>query len=286
MVTPGTGGVADFVARLIAPGLASSLGQPVIVDNRPSAIVPGEIVSRALPDGYTLLAIGPPLWIGPLLEKTPYDPVKDFAPITLVGTAPGVLVIQPSLPIKSVRELIEYARSKPGVLNYASIATGSATHLAAELFKAMAGVDFVRVNYKGAAASVNDLLGGQVQLMFASAVSVVPHVKSGKLRALGVTSAESSALVPGLPAIGASGLPGYESIAMYGVLAPAATPLTVINRLNREIVTMIKLPDATEKFLNVGVEIVGSAPEYLSLKMKSDMARMGKVIKDAGIRAE
>ncbi|MBI4189464.1 MAG: tripartite tricarboxylate transporter substrate binding protein [Betaproteobacteria bacterium] len=284
MVTSPPGGGADFASRLIAQGLSGPLGQQVIVDNR-GGIIPMEIVSKAPPDGYTLL-LSASLWLTPLLQNTPYDPVRDFSPITLVGNSPNVLVVHPSLPVKSVKELIALAKARPGELNYASGATGASTHLAAESFKSMAGVDIARIPYKGNGPALNALIGGQVQLMFATAGSVTPHLKSGRLKGLAVTSARPSALAPGLPAVTTSGLAGYESAAPYGIFAPAGTPATLINRLNQEIVRVLKQADVKDRFFNSGIEIVGSSPEGLAATVKSEMARSGKVIKDAGIRAE
>jgi tripartite-type tricarboxylate transporter receptor subunit TctC len=216
----------------------------------------------------------------------PYDPVKDFSPITLVAVSPTVLVVHPALPVQSVKELIALAKTKPGELNYAMGSAGSANHLAAELFKSMAGVDMLGIGYRGNGPAVNALIGGQVQLMFATASSVVPLVKSGRLKALAVASARQSALVPDLPTIAASGLPGYESISTTGFFAPAKTPAAIINRINHDSVRYLQTAEAKERFLAVGAETVGSSPEELGVKVKSEMARMGKVIKDAGIRAE
>ena len=286
IVTPGSGGGADFAARLIAPALTAGLGQQVIVDNRPSAIIPGDIVSKAPPDGYTLLIYGPPFWIGPLLEKTPYDPVRDFQPITVAVRQPNILVVHPSLPVKSVSELIALAKARPGALNYASIATGSSSHLAGELFKAMAGVSLVRINYKGSGAALIALIAGEVEVSFANAVSVTGAIRSGRLRALAVTTAQPSPLAPGLPTLAASGLPGYESVTITGIFAPAATPAAVINRLNGEIVAALNRADIKERFFNAGSEVVGSTPEELTATIKSEISRMSKVIKDAGIKAD
>jgi len=286
MVTSSVGSGNDAVARLIAAGIAGPLGQQVIIENRPSGTIPIDLVSKAEPDGYTLLLYGGTIWIMPLLQATPYDPIKDFAPITLVEKAPLVLVVNPSLAANSVKELIALAKAKPGALNYASAATGSSTHLAAELFKSMAGVNMVRVNYKGGAAAATDLMAGQVQLMFFSPPPVMPHVKAGKLRALAVTSREPSALAPGLPTVEASGLPGFESVTVTGIFAPAKTPAAAIKRLNQEIVRLVKTPEAREKFFNSGSEVVGSSPEELAAAGKSETAKWGKVIKEAGIRVE
>ncbi|MBI3939178.1 MAG: tripartite tricarboxylate transporter substrate binding protein [Betaproteobacteria bacterium] len=286
IVAPEAGGGGDFAARLIALGLSGSLGQQVIVENRggASGIIAGRTVAKAPPDGYTLLFYGSIFWIGALLQDVPYDPVADFSPITLATSSPNILVVHPSLPVNSVKELIALAKARPGELNYAST-TGSTPHLAAELFKAMAGVNIVRIPYKGAGPALNDLIGGQVQLMFPVAAAVTPHVKSGRLRALAVTSVEPSELVRGLPTVAAT-VPGYESVQMTAMFAPAKTPATIINRLNQEIVQVLNRADVKEKFFNAGAKVVGGSPEQLMATMKSEMARLGKVIKDAGIRAE
>lgn len=285
IVAPGGGGSSDLTARLIAQGLPAGLGQQVIVENRPSRIA-AEFVSRAAPDGYTLLAAGATVWIGPLLEKTPYDPVRDFSPITWTMRMPNILVVHPSLPAKSVKELISLAKARPGELNYASGSTGSSTHLPAELFKAMAGINIVRVNYKGAGSAISALIAGEMQLMFGTAPSVAPHVKSGRLRALAATSAQPTELAPGLPTVAASGVPGYEAASIIGIFAPAGTSATIIHRLNQEIVRLLNRADVKERFLRAGGEVVGSSPEEFAVTVKSDIAKWGKVIKDAGIRAD
>jgi tripartite-type tricarboxylate transporter receptor subunit TctC len=285
IVASAAGGSGDFAARLIAQGLSGVLSQQVVVDNR-GGVIPGEIVSKAPPDGYTLLIDAASFWIGPLLQETPYDPVKDFAPVTLTDSAPNVLVVNPSLPVKSVKELIALAKARPGELNYGSSSTGSTPHLAAELFNMMAGVKIVRVPFKGSGPAVISLLGGQVQLMFATAGSVAPHVKSGRLRALAVASLQPSALAPGLPTIAASGVPGYEAVAFEGMFAPAKTPVAIIDRLNQEIVRVLNRAEVKERFFNAGVETVGSTPEEFAAAIKSNVAKWGKLIKDAGIRDE
>jgi len=286
MVTGGTGGSSDTVSRLLAQGLTSSLGQQVIVDSRPSGVIPGQIVTAAPPDGYTLLLSSGSLWIAPLMQKTPYDAVRDFSTITLTNMAPNVLVVTPSLPVKSVAELIALAKAKPGVLNYSTSAVGGSGHLAAELFNVMAGVNTVHIPYKAAGLALSDLMGGRVQMAFATGGSVAPHVKSGRLRALAVTSPQPSILFPELPTVAASGLPGYESITIHGLFAPAKTPAVLINRLNQETVRFLKTPEAKERFLSAGVEPVGTSPEEFTAKIKSEVARLQKVIKSAGIRLE
>ena len=287
IVTSAPGGGADFVARFVAQGLGGRLGQQVIVDNRGSGIVVGEIVAKAPGDGYTLVVTGPTFWFAPFLyDRLSWDPVKDFAPVSLATSAPNILVVHPSVAANTTRELIALARARPGELNYGSAGPGSTAHLAAELFKAMAGVNIVRINYKGSGQALNDLLGGQLQLMFAVDAQALPHIKSARLKALAITSAQPSELLPGLPTIAASGLPGYESVNIVGVLAPAKTPATIISRLSEEIARSLKRADWKEKFFSEGLEVVGSSPETFASAIKLEMARMSKVIKDAGIRAE
>ena len=286
MLTGGVGGGNDVASRLIAPGLAENLGQQVIVDNRSNSVVPGQIVSQASPDGYTLLLYNNGLWTLPLMQSAPYDPVHGFSPISLVASAPNILVVHPSLAVKSVKELIALAKAKPGVLNYASSGAGASNHIAAELFKSMAGVDIVRINYKSGGAIYTDLFAGQVQIYFATAGSGSGHVKSGKLRALAVTSAKPSALLPGLPTLSASGLSGYDLASIQGLFAPARTTATVINRLNQELRRVLNRTDVKDRFFNNGVEVVGSSPQQLANSIKSEMDKLGKLIKDAGIQAD
>ena len=286
IVTSEAGGSLDFAARLVALELTKSLGQTVIVDNR-STIVAIETAAKAAPDGYTLLFNGAAIWITPLMRSNlPWDAVRDFAPITLAVSSPNIVAVHPSLPVRSVKELIALAKARPGEINYATAAPGTSSHLAAELFKAMAGVNMVSIPYKGAGPALNGLLGGEVQLMFPNAATVAPHIKSGRLRAIAVTSARPSALLPGVPTATASGLPGYEAASINAVFAPANTPGAIVTLLNREIVRIINLRDVKEKFLRAGVETVGGSPAELAAAMKSEVARMSKVIKDAGIRDE
>lgn len=287
VVSPGPGGGADFVARFIAQGISGPLGQQVVVENRPAGVIPGQVVSKALPDGYTLLVNGNSFWIAPLMrDNIPYDPVKDFSPIALAVGSPNILVVHSSVAANSVKELIALAKAKPGVLNYASASAGGSVHLSAELFKYMAGVDIVRISYKTSGTSVNALVGGEVQLMFANAPPVVPHVKSGRLRALAVTTLQPSALFPEVPTVAGSGLPGFEVASVYALFAPARTPAAIVNRLNQEVVRFLGRTDVKEKFFAAGVETIGSSPEELAAAMKSEMTRMGKVIREAGIREE
>ena len=284
MITASPGGGSDFVARVVSQEIAGPLGQPVIVDNR-GGIIPGEIVAKASPDGYTLLVDSASFWIAPLLQQIPYDVVKEFSPITLVTSSPIILVLHPSVPVKSVKELITLAKAKPGHLNYGSGASGASSHLAPELFKSMAGVNIVRITYKGSGPAVAALVAGEVQLMVASAPSVAPHLKSGKLRALAVTSAKPSPLFPGLPPI-AETLPGYETVTNTGVFAPAKTPAAVIKRLNQEMVRVLNRSDVKEKFFNAGSEVVASSPEQFAASVKAEIAMWGKLIREAGIKAD
>jgi tripartite-type tricarboxylate transporter receptor subunit TctC len=284
IVTSAAGGSPDLVARLIAQGISGPLGQPVIIDNRSSGIVPAELVAKAPPDGYTLIGTSNVLWLVTLMQKTTFDPLRDFAPIAMTNVAPAVLAVHPSLPVKSVKELIVLAKARPGQLNYSSSTNGTASHLAGELFKALAGVNIVRIAYKGAGLAINDLISGQVQMTFITATSVMPHVKSGRLRALAITSARPSELFPGLPTVAASGLPGYEATSSGALLAPAKTSEAIISRLNHEVVRFLGTPEARERLFHAGSEVVGSSPDELAAAIRTEMDRMRKVIKDAGIR--
>ena len=284
IVTSAPGGGSDFTSRLIASGLTEALGQQVIVDNRGN--FGGEVLAKAAPDGYTLLVDGASLWIGPLLQKTPYDPVRDFAPVTIAVSAPNVIVVHPSLPVKSVKDLIGLAKARPGELNYGSGGIGGASHLPAELFKSMTGVNIVNVNYKGVGPAMNALVAGEIHLMFASATVAAPHIKASRVRGLAVGSLNRSALLPELPTVAASGLPGFESVILLGMLTRAKTSAAHISRLNQEIVRVLNRGDIKERFFSTGVEIVGSTPEELAATIKADIVKWGKVIKDAGIRLE
>lgn len=280
------GGVFDFLARVVAQGLTGHVGQPVIVDNRPGNIIPAEIVAKAPPDGYSLLSHGVPLATGALVQKMPYEPLTDFAAITWTASAPLVVTVHPSVPVKSVKELIALAKARPGELNYASTATGGTPHLAMELFKHMTGAKIMHIPYKGAGAAMIDVISGQVQVIFAVPNAVVGHGKTGRLRTLAVTSAQPSVLLPGLPTVAASGVPGYESVGIYGVFTTARTPDAIIRLLNREIVRVLSTDAARKRLLDSGLEPVGSTPEEFDAKFRSESARMETVIKTAGIRLE
>ena len=280
----GAGGSADFAARLIAQGISGPLGQPVIVENRPSNVTP-QIVAKAPPDGYTMHVTGTVALVAPFLANVEYDPVRDFAPITIAATSPLVLVVHPTLPVKSTKELVALAKARPGQLNFGTASIGGSAHLSAELFKSLAGINIVTIPYKAAPPALADMLSGELQLLFSNDDSLETHLKSGRLRALAVTSAQPTALHPGLPTVAAT-VPGYESASILGLWAPAGTPAAIINRLNQEIVRVLNKPEVKEKFFSIGTEIVGSSPAQFAAFIASEMAKWGKVIKDANIRTQ
>lgn len=284
IVTSAPGGTSDFTSRLIARGLTESLGQQVIVDNRGNFA--GDVVVRAQPDGYTMLLDGPSLWLIPLLQRVSYDPVKDFAPVTIAVKAPNVLVVHPALPVSSVKELIALAKARPGELNYASGGIGGASHLSAELFRSMTGTNIVSVNYKGTGPALNALIANEVQIMFANATIAIPHIKGARVKGLAVATLQPSALVPDLPTLAASGLPGMESTIVQGIVAPGKTPSALVNRLSQEIVRVLHRSDVKERHFSIAVETVGSSPEAFAALIKEDMMKWGKVIKQAGIRLD
>lgn len=284
IVTPATGGGSDVLARMIAPSLTESLGQQVIVDNRGS--IANEIAAKAPPDGYTILIDGSPLWLQPLLRQTAWDPLKDFVPLTLAVSSPSMLVVHPSVPVKNLRELIALAKARPGQINYAAGSIGATPHLAGEQFKVMAGVNVVRVPYKGTGPGMIGLMGGEVEFMFPGAASAWNYVKQKRLKALAVCSLKPSALFPGVPTMNETGLPGYESVSPQGVVAPAKTPAAVVARLNQELVKALNRADTRQRLGDLGIEVVANTPEEFAASMKNDIARTAKLIKDAGIRAE
>jgi len=282
IVTAPAGGGNDFSARLVARGISGPLGQQVIVDNRPTILGP-DIVAKAAPDGYTVLLTGSAHWVGPLVEKVTYDPIQDFAPVSLVDRTPVILVVHPSMPVKSVKQLIALARARPGELNFSSGAPGSSNYLGGMLFNHLAQVNIVRIPYKGAAPAMTAVMSGETQLMFASPGGVMPHVKSERLRALAVGSAKPSALAPGLPTLAESGAPGYVSETLHAIFAPAGTPAAIVARLHRETDRFVQSPEGKAQFLKGGIEAMSSTPEALTATIKSEMATIGKVLKAAGI---
>jgi tripartite-type tricarboxylate transporter receptor subunit TctC len=283
------GGGSDAVARALGMKMTELLGQQVVVDNRAGAggIIANETVARATPDGYTLLLafIGPTV-ISPALMRTPYDSVKDFAPVSLVAAGQYMLCVHPSVPAKTVPEFVKYAKSRSGKLNYASAGPGSPLHLAAELFKQRSGVDMVHVPYKGGGPAVAAALAGEVQVIFGSITGVIPQVKAGKLVGLGATGSTRSALAPDYPTIAEQGFPGFEMTSWYGVLLPAHTPQAVITKLHNAIVTALKAPDVIEQLRRQGLDTIGSTPETFGAHIKRELVKWEKVVREAGVKAE
>jgi tripartite-type tricarboxylate transporter receptor subunit TctC len=285
------GGPVDVIARLVAQKLAEVSGRTVVVDNRGGAngFIGVEMVARAAPDGATLVmgststhSINPLIYL-----SVPYDAVRDFAPVALLGTRPYILVVHPSIPATSVRELIALARANPGKLTYASGGgVGSANHLASEMFKVAARVDILHVPYKGGGPALTDVLGGQVAIFFAPIPTALPHVQTGKLRALAVTGVARSPVAPQLPTMAMAGLPGFEFSVWDGIFAPAKTQSQVIGALNADIVKVVQMPDLRDKLAAMGVDASGSTPEQLAAYLKADTAKWAKVLKDSGIKAE
>ena len=283
------GGGADILTRMISPKLGETLGQQVVVDNRPGAggNIGVEHVVKSAPDGYTLLMGFPGLATYPsLYPRLAYDPAKDLAAVSMVGEVPNLLVVHPSVPAASVKELIALARSRGGQLNYASSGTGTSLHLAAELFKALAKIDIVHIAYKGGAPAVADLMGGHVALMFDVLPSSMPYVKAGRLRALGITSAQRSPLFPDLPTVAESGLPNYEAITWNGILAPAATPAEVIGKLNAAIARILRAPEMIQRFAGAGTTPVSGTSEQFAGFLRAETVKWAAVIRNAGIRIE
>ena len=284
-----TSGATDILTRTIAQKLSEALGQPVIIDNKPGAggALGSDLAAKAAPDGYTLLmATTSTHSIGPALQKLPYDAQRDFAAISIVADATNVLIVSPKLGINSVRELIALAKSKPGQLNYSSSGAGSIVHLSGERFKSMTGTDIVHIPYKGTALAIPDIINGQISMMFDSIVSVMPHIRSGKVKALAISSQKRSSLLPELPTMAEAGVPGYTSDTYFGVFAPAGTPHDIIVRLNTELVKIVHENDTKERLLKLGAEPVGSTPEQLAAAVKSENAKWAKVIRDAGVKLD
>lgn len=289
IVPQSAGGSTDLVARMVGQRVGDALNQNLVVDNRPGAgsLNGTDMVAKATPDGYTLLVVAASFSINPSLhKKLPFDPIRDFAPITQMVALPHVLVVHPSVPVKSVKELIALAKAKPGQLNYGSSGIATSTHLAAELFRYMTGTDMVNVPYKGGAPGVVALLGGQVQLYFATISTALPHIQAGKLRALGVTSSRRSVAAPQFPTIAESGVPGYHHASWVGMLAPAKTPQPVVARLNAETVKVLHSQDVKTLLLRDGLEAVGDSPKEFAAIIKSEVAKWQKLVKAAGIKAD
>jgi tripartite-type tricarboxylate transporter receptor subunit TctC len=284
------GGTTDIISRLIAQKLTESFGQPVIVENKAGAggVVGTDSVAKAIPDGYTILmGSAGPLTINPsLLKNIPYDPIRDFAPITTVAVVPSMLVVNPSVPANSVQDLIALAKARPGRLSFASTGNGGAPHLGGELFKLATNTDILHVPYKGSSPAVNDLLGGQISMMFEQIPAVLPHVKSGKLRALGVGGARRSPALPDTPTISEAGVPGFAVSTWFGVLAPGGTPAPIVSKLNAEIVRILNAPEMREKLTALGAELETSTPEQFAAMIKAEIDKWAQVIRKSGVKAD
>jgi tripartite-type tricarboxylate transporter receptor subunit TctC len=283
------GGTTDVVARIIAANLSKELGQQFVIDNRGGAggTIGADMTAKAPPDGYALLLFHLGMVFGPALYGSlPYDVVNDFAPVSLVGSAPSVLIVNPSLPVRSVRDFIALARANPGQLNYGTAGIGSSGHLAVELFQNLAQVKFVHVAYKGGGPAVASTISGEVAFMIETTGSVVPQIKAGRLRALGVTSAQRSPALPEVPTIGEAGLNGYVYTTWYGIWAPARTPVAIVNRLNQMIQKVSGQADVRASLQNAGIEPEGSTPAQFGDLVRSDLAKWTKIIRDAGIKAQ
>lgn len=286
LIAQAPGGNADIIARALAEGLGERLGQTVVADNRggASGIIATELTVRAAPDGYTILLVPSSFGVNPAVNtKLPYDQLRDLAPITMVASAPNVLVVGPALPIKSVADLIKAAKASPGKLTYGSSGNLGSPHLAGELFELMTGTDMIHVPYKGAASAMIDLVGGRISLSFASLPSAIGHIRSGRLHPIAVTSDKRFPLTPDLPTVAESGLPGFETTAWQGLVAPARTPPAIIKRLNAESIHVLNQPAMRERMTQNGAVAVGSTPEELWTFARAQIEKWGKVIKAAGI---
>jgi tripartite-type tricarboxylate transporter receptor subunit TctC len=285
-----TGGPSDLVARMVAQGLAERMGQPFVVENRAGATgtIGAELVAKAPPDGYTLyLASQTTHAVAPaLLPRVAYDPIKDFAPIVRVAHNPILMVVHPSMPVKSFKDLIALARARPGQINFATGGIGSSPHMSMELIKSLTKIDMVPVHYKGDGAAIIDLLGGHVQLFNASIGTLLPHARSGKLRGLAVTSANRSAMAPEFPTIAESGLPGFEVLTWFALLGPAGMSRDIVNRLNKEVLQFVAQPGPKEQLLKMGFEIVPNTPEQYAAFLKEEHARWGKIVRDLNLKVE
>lgn len=279
------GSSGDFVARVIAEGLAKALGQQVIVDNRGGGVIAGDLVAKSPADGYTLLLYGNTLWLLPLMRKQiPYDPHRDFVPVSRAARGVNILVVHPSLPVKSVTELVALARARPGELNFSSAAPGTMNHLAAELFKYMAKINIVRISYRGSPSAMNAVMTGETQLMFSPAAPALSAIKAGKVRPLAVSTLDRSPRYPELPTMEEAGLKGFEAVSYHGIFAPAKTPEAIVARLNQEIVRVLLRPEIQKRLSGIGVEAAGSTQQEFATMIREEVDRMGKVIREAGIQ--
>ena len=284
IVASEAGGSGDFVSRLLAQGLTTAFGQQVIVENRGGGVIAGDLVAKSPPDGYTMLLYGNTLWLLPLMRKqVPYDPYRDFAPLTIAARGVNVLVVHPSLPVKSVKDLIALARTRPGELNFSTAAPGTMNHLAGELLKSIAKVNIVRVSYRGSSSALTAVMSGEVHMTFGAAAPVRVHIQGGRVRPIAVTTASRSPSYPELPTMAEAGVPGFEAVSVHGVFLPAKTPEPIVARLNEEIAKVLQRSDSKERLASVGLEPVGSTPAQLAAAIKDEVARLGKVIREAGI---
>jgi tripartite-type tricarboxylate transporter receptor subunit TctC len=289
VVPSSAGGGTDIVARIIAPELSKRLGQQVVIDNRPGAgtMIGIEVAAKSPPDGYTLLMGLSTLAINSALyKKVPYDPQRDFAPITQVVSSASIIVVHPSVPVKTLKELIAFARARPGQLNYASAGNGTYPHMTMELLLSMAKLKMVHIPYKGTAPAMIDMLAGQVSTMAATVLTGMPHIRSGRLRPIGITSLTRAGAAPEIPTIAEAGLPGYESVQWYGMLAPARTPRDIVNRLHAEVTGVLKQTDIKSRLAADGADTVGSSPDEFARYIQSELVKWAKVARDAGIQAE
>jgi tripartite-type tricarboxylate transporter receptor subunit TctC len=279
------GSSGDFVARVVAEGLTKALGQQVIVDNRGGGVIAGDLVAKSPADGYTLLLYGNTLWLLPLMRKQiPYDPHRDFVPISRAARGVNILVVHPSLPVKSVQDLVALARARPGELNFSSAAPGTMNHLAAELFKYMAKINIVRISYRGSPSAMNAVMTGETQLMFSPAAPALSAIKAGKVRPLAVSTLDRSPRYPELPTMEEAGLKGFEAVSYHGIFAPARTPEAIVARLNQEIVRVLLRPEIQKRLSGIGVEAAGSTQQEFATMIREEVDRMGKVIREAGIQ--
>ncbi len=283
------GGGTDILARLIGQKLSEALGQTVVVENRPGAggTIGTEVVARSAPDGYTIMLASPsPIVVAPhLYKKLPYDPLKDLVPITMIAAVPAVLVVHPSLPVKSVKELVALARSRPGQLTFSSSGNGGTGHLAGEMLKMMTGVDMVHVPYKGTGPATTAVLSGEVSMSFGNIISTLSYTKSGRLRAIAVTTSKRSRVLPDVPAV-AETLPGYSAGPWYGVLAPAGTPAPIVGRLNQEIVKILRSPEISQNLSSEGADPVGNTPAEFAAVLRAETERWGKVVRQTKMKVE
>lgn len=284
-ITAGVGGGNDFTARLIAPELSAAVGQPVVVDNRANSTIAAEAVARSAPDGYALLVAGGTFTIGPLMQQVPYDVLRDFAPVVLTGSAPNILTVHPSLPVKSVKDLIALARSNPGKLNYASAGVGNLQHLGMEHLQALAKVKMNHVPYKGAAPAFIDTLSGRIDLQFANIVGVLPHVENKRVRAIAISASRGASVLPDVPGVSAT-LPAFDLDGWMGLFVRAGTPQDIIAKLHRDLAAAVQSPDYRERFAKRGADVVVGGPEGLAKIVRDEIPLYASIIKSAQITAE